>query len=55
MFFLLDLKDPINIFVHIIRGFDLRMLSACKGTDILEVHTAIAKSSIAFPAMRASS
>jgi hypothetical protein len=55
MFFLLYLKDPIDIFVHIIRGFDLYILSACKETGIPEAHTAAAKSSIAFPAMRASS
>jgi hypothetical protein len=55
MFFLLYLKNPINIFVHIIRGFDLYTLSECKEVDIVEPHTAVAKSSIAFPAMRASS
>jgi hypothetical protein len=33
MFFLLYLKDPINIFVHIIRGFDLYILSICKEAD----------------------
>jgi len=30
MVFLLYLKDPVDIFVHIIRGFDLHKLSACK-------------------------
>jgi hypothetical protein len=34
MFFLLYLKNPINIFVHIIRGFDLYTLSGCKEIDI---------------------
>jgi hypothetical protein len=32
MGFLLCLKDPVNIFVHIIHGFDLHILSACEET-----------------------
>jgi hypothetical protein len=30
MVFLLCLKDPINVFVHIIRGLDLYILIGCK-------------------------
>jgi hypothetical protein len=55
MVFLLYLKDPVDIFVHIIHGFDLHILSHVKKQVLLEAHTAVAKSSIAFPAMRASS
>lgn len=57
MVFLLNFEDLIDIFIYIIRSLDLFIIAqhrSWRGTTFKAL-TAAAKSSIAFPAIRASS